>query len=80
MPVSIRNIVACVKHAENKKRPSSEASRERYEYECIKSDGKFMLVLAIPERFNINNKINNWPSNTPIFIVLAYYTGNMFRL
>ena len=27
-----------------------------------------------------NNKIKHWPSNTPIFIVLAYYTGNMFRL
>ena len=39
-----------------------------------------MLVLAIPECFNINNKIKNWPSNTPIFIVLAHYTGNMFRL
>ena len=38
-----------------------------------------MLVLAIPECFTINNKIKNWPSNTPIFIVLAYYTGNMFR-
>ena len=28
----------------------------------------------------INNKIKYWPSNIPIFIVLAYCTGNMFRL
>ena len=26
------------------------------------------------------NKIKYWPSNTPIFIVIAYYTGNMFQL
>ena len=39
-----------------------------------------ILVLATPDCCNINNKIKYWPSNTPIFIVLAYCTGNMFRL
>ena len=28
----------------------------------------------------LNNKIKNRPSNTPMFIVLAYCTGSMFRL
>ena len=32
-----------------------------------------MLVLAIPECFNINNKINNWPSNTNIYCTCILY-------
>jgi hypothetical protein len=39
-----------------------------------------ILVFAIPECCNINNNIKLLTSYTPIFIVLTYYTGNMFRL